>query len=630
MSRREKKLVAVVVLLIAASLAMAVWMQRRARYVEEVLRGFADLDRQLERLDPEGLPARRLKETRPHIQNLILEGGYSQARSEMEALREAQRNGTVSLIRFDKSLSVNQLLPPNSPERRRARQLLADLTEKERAGYDTEAVREELARMGGQALRGNRAQALRCLDRAQQALKKARKIPGLAKLAAETEHLPPLRPSPRGPGKLPWGPLAGPPALRSLPPRLQSRLQSLGLRLAQAYQQGRDVASLQPLLQELAQAVQRGQTERVRQLLRRIEMALPSLPPRKAGTGPLPPGGLVGPGLGPPAGKAPRSIPPALPSPFWPPDGGPGKLAPSELTPLILGVLDRIRAMPAEEYQKQRPFLGRMIGQLLQGAGRLPSAPPGPEKAEKGSEPPKTGPPPQPIVLALGRDAQLELSSTGQIAALRLGGQPLPLPISGPSGFCLEHPSEGPQPLTGTVRVHGSGALQQAQDSSGKLQLNAIYTVEGRGLVVRARLSRRNSGPSQTRLSYRLPLDAVDWFWETFSDDGKPAERVKVQAGQVYPAMPAGSPPWRAVLTGETDAIEVETSVAQAELGYDGKDRALYLTFPLSLQPPEDGGAASAVITFLLKATPSAEPAAPGFPPFPLADDGEDREWSKE
>ena len=615
MNRREKKLVAAVVLLIAAVLAMAVWMQRRARYVEEVLRDFADLDRQLERLDPEGLPARRLREARPHLQALILEGGYAQARAQMEALREAQRSGAVSLIRFEKSLSVNQLLPPNSPERRRAHRFLLALAEKERAGYDTEAVREELARMGGQALRGDRAQALRCLERAEQALKKARKIPGLARWAPET----PPQPGPGGPGRLPMGPLAGPglagpPALRSLPPRLQGRLQSLGLRLAQAYQQGRDVASLQPLLQELAQAVQKGQTERVRQLLRRIEMALPSLPPRKAGPGPLRPGLPSGPV--PPAGTGPLPLPPALPSPFLLPKGGSGKLVPSELTPLILAVLDRIRAMPAEEYQKQRPFLGRMIGQFLQGAARPPSAsvPPKPEKPEAGPERKGAGPPPPTVVLAVGREAQLELASTGQMTALRLGEKLLPLAEKGPSGFCLEVPSHGPLPLTGTVKAHGSGALQRAGDPSGNLQLSAVYTAEERGLVVRARLSRRNGGPDAVRLSYRIPLDAVDWYWEAFADEGPPAERVKVQAGQVYPGPPSGGPPWRAALAGEAGTLEVETSAAQAELGYDGKDRALYLTFPLSLQP-------SAVITFVLKANPQVlEPAAPGFPPFPPAE----------
>ena len=120
MTRREKILATVVVLLIAAALGMGVWMQRREHYVENVLRDFANLSHQAESLDPEGLPARRLKETQPQIQQLILRREYGEAREELDALQETTHTEQFSLLQLDRSLTVNQVLPPDSPERTRA------------------------------------------------------------------------------------------------------------------------------------------------------------------------------------------------------------------------------------------------------------------------------------------------------------------------------------------------------------------------------------------------------------------------------------------------------------------------------------------------------------------------------
>ena len=241
MTRREKILATVVVLLIAAALGMGVWMQRREHYVENVLRDFANLSHQAESLDPEGLPARRLKETQPQIQQLILRREYGEAREELDALQETTHTEQFSLLQLDRSLTVNQVLPPDSPERTRAQKLLVALVEKENTGYDTETVRAELARTGGHALRGERVRALKSLERAEKELGKAQKIPGFERLAEvplpPDGPLPPGLPGleaaggPRGmaAGPLPGGMMSpeGAQALQSLPPRLRNRLQAL-------------------------------------------------------------------------------------------------------------------------------------------------------------------------------------------------------------------------------------------------------------------------------------------------------------------------------------------------------------------------------------------------------------------
>lgn len=289
---------------------------------------------------------------------------------------------------------------------------------------------------------------------------------------------------------------------------------------------------------------------------------------------------------------------------------------------MILAALDRIRAMPAEEYRKQRPFLVQIIGQLLHNTAGWPSPAAPAQPARPASGPAKPGsekPLPPTVVLAIGKDSHLELSSTGQIVALHLGQRPLPLSENGPSGFCLERPSEAPWPLPGTLRGSGSQALQRPQNPSEGLQLNAVYTAEERGLVVRARLILLDREPSPVRLSYRIPLDAVGWLWGPSA--AGPEERVEIQADQVYQATSSEGLPWRAVLSGEAGEIRIETSVAQAELGYDGRDRVLFLSFPVSFSSPTNGRPPSVVITFLLQGTfASSGPAEADFPPFPPAE----------
>jgi hypothetical protein len=514
--------------------------------------------------------------------------------------------------------------------------------------------------MGGHALRGERAQALKALARAEKELGKAKKIPGFERLAGAGVKLAGAQPGQGGalgPAALAGGamPGAGMPAqaaaaLQSLPPRLQNRLRALGLRLAQAYQQGLDVASLQPLLQELGEAVQKGQTARVGQLIQRLEAALNTLRPR-------PPGG-GGPSL---PGRPPAlpSLPglPAGPSPFLPPRGPTPGMATPDLTPTILAALDRIRAMPAEEYKKQRPFIAQMIGQLLQGAATstTPLSPPMPGEGARNPQSairnPQSAIRPVPdrqrpaklsarMALTTATGFTLELSAVGRVTSVRIGdgrqeGVALPLREDALSGFVLERAQGAPLPLTGLVESRGDQIRQRVDEPTAQVQLSAVYATDENGLMIRARLTSLADGPRQVRLSYRFPLDAVGWLWTATpsAGGGKPVEIV---AGQVYQVTRTGTnvpdykprtgtnvPDYkRATLSGQAGVLHVETSTLAAELVYDATARVLSITFPLSFQPTKKNPRPAAEVTFRLNATaPSPEPAAPGFPPFPPADE---------
>jgi hypothetical protein len=502
MTSRERWLLAGVVLLAVLLPVLLLWQQVRYGDAQSAARQFVQLEERAEKGDPEGTALAR--QARPEVRNSLSRGDFPGALKRLASLN-AEDHAPEAAARHGKELGVDALWPPGSPEREKARGVLRTLAQKQKSGYDVVPAQNALVRVAEAARAGQRKEALAAFEKVDPLVRNAPLRPGF------TAPQPPA-PLAAGPGAKPGAaplPQASQAEVQQfvqffqlfLPQfirraegeqkRVLEHLQPFGYQYAEAYQQGKDLRPVVPILKKMTEAYKAKDNHAAEALLEQAKAALKAARP-------LPPEAKPAPQASSGAAPAPSPVPPTLP-PAGAPGGAPtpppaGAQVSAEK---ILLALDGIRKLPDADYQRRRPQITQFLAQALAGARGVPGAP---------------GALPRPPSLGVGEPASLriELGPLGELTGLK--GQGKDLSGDAPAGgYALAVAGKGEVPLRGPVRSDGKTVTERVSGAAGLFL--ASYRQEGRDLVLEA-VTRRDRPGEESALLLRIPLHAGGWRWQ--------------------------------------------------------------------------------------------------------------------
>ena len=564
MTLRERLFLTGMIMLGLLLVGVGLWQHVRYTDAENAIRQYAQLEDQVDRTARERADAKKAgqdlaeldedpddvlaRQARPELRRSLTRGEFSAVLQRISALRE--ESGVDPKDRRGPGISVDTIWPPKSKKREQVKTVLRLLATKQDQGYDMTPAQEMLLNVAEAARSGKKKQAQDLFIQVEDRVKNAVLRPGFQ--APETEKNaeggPATPQRPDLPGVVPGTQRAYTeqqlqqmtqflnvvlPQVMSRPEvtpqqrRIFTRFQGVGNQAVAAYRQGKDVQPAIVLLQTNFARV-KDEPEKAMRLLDRVAMMIrdakplpggkaggpASVPPQVAGGGPKMPGGMA----------------PALP-PVGAPPAGP-RMSPEQ----ILNVLDQLRKMPDEQYQRARPMIAGMIqGLPLGGAsGAKPASSMGIGKAEQ---------------------LRLEFGPMGQITAAAAHGKELS--VGSPGGLALLTGDGKETPLASPVKADGKSLVQRVPGPEGTVQ--TTYAIDGNDLKITVR-ARRDQPGKAGEILLRLPVQAAGWRWQ--AGGGEP--QVMAVDG-TYAAKPDGAAPLEPVLIrGAGLALKVAAPTAGA------------------------------------------------------------------
>ncbi len=550
----------------------ALWQQARYHDARDAVNRYVALDEREEKEDP--TQAALVRQARPEIRTALANGEFDAALKRLRAL-EAEDAEATSPEKSGPGLPLDQLWPPNSPERRKVQEVLKELVRKQAQGYDLAPAQNKLVEVADAARSGNKDQALAAFAEAANQVRSAtlrpgfkapidpamaRKSPATAAFARQDEEIRKLR---AFRSQLPQ--MAAATSGRAEGPMLE-RLQSLLDEILAAHEQKRDLRAVLALTKPLGPAFQEAQKSGDWSTLERqfgaISAAIKKAPafPKEAVKAAQPPASETPPAPGaapptPPGGVPPRPDPksPGMPSP------GAGSAE------NLLKALDTIRALPEAEYQARRPMIAMFLAQAA-GMGR-PGGAGGGGRRSRGRW------------IPVGNDLQLLLTPEGGIAGLSLLGEPLSAGMR-PGGATLHLEGKGVVPLQAPLTEQKESRFLKVEGPEGALSL--LFSPAEDGVSLRMIARRTGEGPAGS-LRLSLPIRLGGWRWSAAPTETADALVLAVDAEQRVQA--AGGKLPKIVVRGAASALQFEGPTA-AEAGYDGKAGHLWVRLPLPAGQP--------------------------------------------
>lgn len=561
MTTRERWLTAG--LIVTGLLVVVLWLWQHARYSDagQAVRQYVRLEERAEK-DDEADPAAVARDLRPEIRRNLTRGDFRSVLKRLAALQEEGGDGAAA--RRGKAVAIDQLWPPKSPERERARTVLRSLVEKQARGYDMEAAQESLVQVADYARSGKKTEALASFQAAEARVRDARLRPGFttpAAAAPDTASAPSgAKPAAAGMPQATARQIRGimqylqlmPQLIAQAPPEQRpflERLQKFGTDFVAAYRQNKDVRPVLPVLMKLGKA--RNDPAAADRLLDQAWALLRAARPLPAGSMPVtvpPPAGLrAGPGASAPPGAA-----PVLPPAGGIPPGGPRGLPPGA-GERLLAALDQIRKLPEPVYRQQRGRIPMLLLSAVSGGSGGAGAPPA-------------------IVSAGAPDGlRLDFAPFGAVAGLRSGETDFSAGLP-PGELALQFDGGPAIPVRAPIKSDGKGIVQQVAGPEGVLAVTCRQ--EGKGLVLDARTRREREGKPGALL-LRLPLRAAGWRWGS----GDAPQVIAVDGTYVMTAGPDGvTAP--VVLTGRGAGLSV-TAPTAASIAFDPAANRLEIRLPL-------------------------------------------------
>ncbi|MBV9865610.1 MAG: hypothetical protein JO316_09690 [Abitibacteriaceae bacterium] len=413
MTLRERWLLAGLIIVTLLLPVLGLWQQARYSKAERAVQQFVQLENQAEQSSP--AETALFRQARPELRRSLLAGDFNSTLQRLTAL-ENEDSIPEEEKQHGKAIAIDQLWPRGSAARKQAQQVLRQMMEKQKQGYDLAAAQETLIQVADAARKGDKKKALASFQQVEMLVRDAVLRPGfqtyetrVAMPGGLTNQPPPLQQMPpaqqlaqlRQLAKSQRAPLAkgqvaniGPAQMQQLErfltvfqmalPQLMERatpeqrtllqrVQPFSTELLAAYHAGKDIRPVVPLLQKImatggrnpaaADALldQAGAALRTAKPLPK-DMAAPPVSvgrnqpllnhPPLPGNIQLPPAKLLS-GLNRSSGLPKMGN--SLPRQTM------AQLGPER----ILQALDVIRKMPEPIYQQQRPQIARFIGQAI-------------------------------------------------------------------------------------------------------------------------------------------------------------------------------------------------------------------------------------------------------------------------
>ena len=498
MTTREKWLLAGLVMLGFLLPASLVWQSARYGDAEVALRRLLALD-ETAAADPG--QAALLKEARPKIRQALDRGEPEDAFQRIAVL--AQVEGTERQEeKPEQPIPLDQLWPPNSPQRAQAQQVLKDFVAKQQAGHELSHAREKLVQVADAVRSGNREHALALFNEASELVRNAPTRPGFEKPNAAVPAQQPVAGQSLPPGEYEalLAPilqrLQGAMAIRSIPPQMlekmppaeranMERFVPLAMEVQKAAAAGKDLTVLIQMAPRFEQATQRRNPAELERLIAETIAAVRAAPLRAR-----PPAGAPG---APPPGQppiAPSAVPPKSPPPTLPPIQPPPHS--QQDVEQVLNGFDQMRKLPDDQYQQIRPQLAQMLNGLM----RAPGSSPGVST-------------PQLVGVGDVKRLRLELSPLGALMRVQMGVEDLAAGLK-PGGTRVMLNDGGTLKLEGRIKPRKAGLSQLIASPSGRVFTE--YVQEGESLLVRVRATRGKEG-KPADLVFDLPFRAAGWLW---------------------------------------------------------------------------------------------------------------------
>lgn len=194
MNTRERWLTTGLILVSLVLIIGGLWQAAQFGDAHEAVRQFITVEQQAER-DEENTAL--MRQARPELRRMLSAGEFGPALKRMAALREEDR-AVSDPERRGKSIAIDALWPPNSPQREQARKVLLAVVEKQQQGYDTRGAQDALARVADAARSGKQPEALAAFHEVESLIQAAPLRPGFK--APEAPAAPGTAPIPGAPG----------------------------------------------------------------------------------------------------------------------------------------------------------------------------------------------------------------------------------------------------------------------------------------------------------------------------------------------------------------------------------------------------------------------------------------------